>query len=245
MDVTLSYPFALLAGLVSFLSPCVLPLVPSYLTFVSGMTLEDLTDGDTAGARRTAALHAALFGVGFILVFMTLGATATAIGQSFNRMLPVISRAGGALVLVFGLFLVGVIRAPALAREVRLHLTSKPTGALGSVLVGIVFGAGWTPCIGPILATILLYASMEQTMTQGVLLLGAYGLGLGIPFFLSAIALNWFLTGMGWVRRFLVPLQRAAGILLIATGILLLTGHFAAVSTFLADMGQLIELEMP
>lgn len=245
MDVTLSYPFAMLAGLVSFLSPCVLPVVPSYLTFVSGMTLEELTEGDVSRARRTAAMHAALFGLGFILVFMTLGATATAFGQSFNRMLPAISRIGGALVIVFGLFLVGAIRAPALAREVRLHLTSKPTGALGSVLVGIVFGAGWTPCIGPILATILLYASMEQTMVEGMLLLGAYGLGLGIPFFLAAITLNWFLTGMGWVRRFLIPLQRVAGILLIATGILLVTGQFAAVSTALADLGQLIELEMP
>ncbi len=245
MDVTLSYPFAMLAGFVSFLSPCVLPVVPSYLTFVSGMTLEELTEGDVGRARRTAALHAALFGLGFIFVFMTLGATATAFGQSFNRMLPMISRIGGALVIVFGLFLVGAIRAPALAREVRLHLTSKPTGALGSVLVGIVFGAGWTPCIGPILATILLYASMEQTMVEGMLLLGAYGLGLGIPFFLAAITLNWFLTGMGWVRKFLVPLQRVAGILLIATGILLVTGQFAAVSTALADLGQLIELEMP
>ncbi|RMH13599.1 MAG: cytochrome c biogenesis protein CcdA [Gemmatimonadetes bacterium] len=245
--IAISYPFAFLAGLVSFLSPCVLPVVPAYLTFVSGLTLEQLAggEGDAGQARRTAALHAALFAAGFMAVFMTLGASATALGQTFNRALPVVARVGGIVVIAFGLVLLGVVRVPTLAREVRLHLTEKPTGAVGSVLVGVVFGAGWTPCIGPILATILFYASAEATAARGMALLGVYGLGLAVPFLAAAVGFNWFLAGARRLRPFLPALQRAAGILLVAAGVLLLTGRFAAVSTSLADLGQWIDLEMP
>ncbi len=245
MEISISYPFAFLAGLVSFLSPCVLPLVPSYVTFVSGVTLEELTEDDTGRARKTAALHAALFALGFLLVFMTLGASATALGQSLNRVLPLVSRVGGVLIVVFGVLLLGVLPLPALTREFRLHLSRKPTGLLGSVLVGIVFGAGWTPCIGPILGSILLWASLESTAIEGTLMLATYGLGLAVPFFLAAAGMGWFLASVGAVRRWIVPLQRIAGILLIVVGLLLVTGRFAAVSTTLADMGQWIELEMP
>lgn len=245
MDISISYPFAFLAGLVSFLSPCVFPLVPSYVTFVSGVTLEELTGEESGRARRTAALHSALFVLGFVLLFMTLGATATAFGQGLNRILPLISRFGGVFIVLFGVLLLDVIPFPALSREFRVHLTRKPTGAVGSVLVGIVFGAGWTPCIGPILGSILFWAGMEGTATQGTLLLGTYGLGLAVPFFLAATGMGWFLASAKGVRKWAVPLQRTAGILLIVVGILLVTGRFAAVSTALADMGQWIQLEMP
>ena len=151
----MSFPLAFLAGVVSFLSPCVLPVVPGYLTFVSGMTLDELQDGDTRTARRRAVLHALLFGLGFGLVFMTLGAAATAAGQALARWLPLITRLGGVVVVLFGLYLLGALRLPWLARERRVHLASRPSGLLGSVAVGIAFGAGWTPCIGPVLATIL------------------------------------------------------------------------------------------
>lgn len=241
--VTVSYPLAFLAGLVSFLSPCVLPLVPSYVTFVSGLTLEELREGDRSGARRTAAFHAALFGLGFGLVFMTLGAAASALGQGINRMLPWMSRVGGVLLALFGLYLLGVLRIPALSRELRVQLTSRPAGAAGSLLVGMAFGAGWTPCVGPILASILLWASLEATMAQGTLLLGSYALGLGIPFFVAAVGFNWFLVTIEPVKRWVVSLERVAGAILLAVGVTMVSGHFTRISQVLADMGQLITLE--
>lgn len=243
-SIAISLPLAFLAGLVSFLSPCVLPLVPSYIVFVSGMSLDELADGTRTDARRAAAFHAALFGLGFLLVFMTLGATATAAGQTFNRFLPIMSRLGGGLVIVFGLYLSGVLRLPAMAREWRLHLARKPAGAVGSIAVGIVFGAAWTPCIGPILASILFFAANESTVLQGTTLLAAYGLGLALPFFVAAVGFNWFLTSMEAMRRWVGPLQKMSGILLVVIGILLLTGSFASVSARLADLGQWIDLEI-
>ena len=245
MDATsISFAFAFFAGMVSFLSPCVLPMVPTYVTFVSGLTMDELAESGVQGARRTAAIHSSLFVLGFLLVFMTLGASATAAGQAFNRLLPLITRLGGVAVILFGLLLLDWVRLPALAREVRVHLRSKPSGAFGSVLVGIVFGAGWAPCIGPILATILLYATMEATVAQGTVLLAAYGLGLGVPFLVAAVGFNWFLTRFERVRRWARPLQRIAGILLVGAGILLVTGMFSSVSTSLADLGQWIDLEL-
>ncbi len=241
---SISLPFAFLAGLVSFLSPCVLPVVPAYLTFVSGLTMDELCDGSAATARRTALLHAALFILGFLLVFMTLGASATAAGQAFNRILPTVSRLGGVVVILFGIMLLDWVRLPPLARDLRVHLRTKPTGAVGSVVVGIVFGAGWTPCIGPILATILLYASMEATVARGTLLLAMYGLGLGVPFLVAAVGFNWFLTSLEVLRRWARPIQKVAGILLVVIGVLLVTGRFATVSASLADLGQWINLEL-
>ncbi|GMR11817.1 MAG: cytochrome c biogenesis protein CcdA [Gemmatimonadota bacterium] len=243
-SITISLPLAFLAGLVSFLSPCVLPLVPSYIVFVSGMSLEELSDGTRTDARWAAAFHAAMFGIGFLIVFMTLGAAATAAGQTLNRFLPIMGRLGGGLVILFGLYLTGVLRLPVMAREWRMHLAKKPTSALGSVAVGIVFGAGWTPCIGPILASILFYAASESTVLQGTTLLGVYGLGMALPFFLVAVGFNWFLTSMEAMQRWVGPLQKTAGILLVVIGILLLTGSFASISSRLADLGQWIDLEI-
>lgn len=241
---SVSLPFAFFAGLVSFLSPCVLPVVPAYVSFVSGLTMDELSDGSTAAARRTAVLHAVLFILGFLLVFMTLGASATAAGQAFNRFLPTLTRVGGVVVILLGILLLDWVRLPPLARDVRIHLRSKPSGAAGSVVVGLVFGAGWTPCIGPILATILLYASMEATVTRGTVLLAMYGLGLGVPFLVAAIGFSWFLTSLETLRSWARPIQRFAGILLVVIGVLLLTGEFAAVSASLADLGQWIDLEL-
>lgn len=243
-SIAISLPLAFLAGLVSFLSPCVLPLVPSYIVFVSGMSLDELSDGTRTDARRAAAFHAALFGLGFLLVFMTLGAAATAFGQTFNRLLPLMSRVGGGVVIVFGLYLSGVLRLPAMARDWRVHMAKKPAGALGSLAVGIAFGAGWTPCIGPILATILFYAANESTVLQGTTLLAAYGSGLALPFFVAAVGFSWFLTSVEAMKRWVGPLQKTAGILLVVVGILLLTGTFASISARLADLGQWIDLEI-
>lgn len=240
---TISFGVAFLAGLLSFLSPCVLPLVPSYVTFVTGLTLDELTVTGRAAARRRAALHATLFVLGFSLVFIALGATATALGATLRRSLPLMQQVGGVVVVLFGLWMLGVLRLPALMRERRLHLATKPAGMAGSLLVGIAFGAGWTPCVGPVLASILLYAGLSTTMGHGMLLLATYALGLGIPFWLAAVGFNWYLAGARRVARWLRPLEIAAGVLLVAVGVLLFTGHFAVMSGTLAGFGQLFTLE--
>lgn len=240
---SLSVGMAFLAGLVSFLSPCVLPLVPSYVTYVTGMTLNELTTQGQIAARRRAALHAGLFVLGFGLVFVALGATATMLGATLRRSLPLIQQVGGVVIALFGLYLLGVLRLPVLMRERRVQLASKPAGLAGTVVAGAAFGAGWTPCVGPVLASILLYSGMQATMLQGILLLVAYTLGLGLPFFVSAVGLNWYLAGAKHLRRWLVPLERAAGALLILAGVLLFTGRFTILSNFLAGLGQLVNLE--
>lgn len=245
MSVHVSLPLAFLAGLVSFLSPCVLPVVPSYLAFVSGLTLEELRERSAPDARRTALVHSLLFVGGFTAVFMTLGWAGTAFGQAVARSLPWLTRVGGVVLVLLGLYLADLLPLPALSREVRVHLTRKPAGLAGSFAVGVAFGAGWTPCIGPVLASILLYASLETTALQGSLLLGTYALGLGIPFVVASVAFNWFLAGAGAVRRWVRPLERAAGAVLVLVGVLMATGSFARLTGFLAGLGQLINLDTP
>lgn len=248
---SVSFGLAFVAGLVSFLSPCVLPLVPSYVTFVTGMTLDELSAGGSGvgsvsrlgavrAARRRAAMHALLFVLGFTLVFVALGATATALGAVLRRALPLLQMIGGVVIALFGLSMLGVLRLPGLMRERRVHLASKPAGFAGSVIVGVAFGAGWTPCVGPALATILLYAGMEETMTRGMLLLLSYSLGLGVPFLVAAVGLNWYLAGARRLRRWMRPLEVAAGLVLVVMGALLFTGRFATLTSFLAGFGQLL-----
>jgi len=212
-----SFPLAFAAGVVSFLSPCVLPVVPSYLAFVSGLTFGEMTERPSAAVRTGAALHSILFVAGFSAVFLTLGLVATAAGPLITRTLPWMSRLGGVL-----------------GREARVQLESRPVGAVGSFVVGLAFGAGWTPCIGPILGSILLYASLEATMTHGAALLGTYALGLGIPFVASAVGLTWFIAASDRARRWVVPLQRAAGTVLVLMGLFMVSGHFARVTAALA-----------
>lgn len=245
MDATsISFGLAFLAGLVSFLSPCVLPIVPSYVTFVTGLSLDELRDANATAARRQAALHSGLFILGFSTLFVAMGASATALGDVLLRSLPLLQQIGGVIIAGFGLSMLGVLRIPALMRERRVHLASKPAGAVGSVVAGIAFGAGWTPCVGPVLASILLFAGMETTMSRGMMLLATYALGLGIPFFAAAVGLNAFLTRTRWLRRWLGTIERVTGAFLVLLGILLFTGQFAVLSGFLASFGQLINLEV-
>lgn len=246
IDATpVSFGLAFLAGLVSFLSPCVLPLVPSYVTFVTGMTLDELGSGERRAARAAAALHAGLFVLGFSLVFIALGATATVLGATLRRSLPLVQQIGGVIIVAFGLYMVGLLRpAWLMAERGRRRFSSKPAGAAGSVLVGVAFGAGWTPCVGPVLASILLYAGMKTSMATGMALLGTYALGLGIPFFLTAVALNWYLAGARRLRRWLRPIEISAGVVMVAVGVLLFTGQFTVLSSFLASFGQFVNVDL-
>lgn len=222
---------AFFAGLLSFLSPCVLPLVPSYVSFITGMSLEDVER-----SRRTALVHSLLFVAGFTLIFLVLGAAATALGQLMRGFDEWLARIGGVLVIIFGLFLLGVIRIDALGREGRLHLADKPLGYLGTMFVGIAFGAGWTPCIGPVLGSILTFAASEGSMREGLLLLSAYSLGLAIPFVLAAVALGRFFVVFGWIRRHLGLMNRIAGVMLILVGVLMVTDRFTLLASWLAGL---------
>lgn len=244
MEIQVSLPLAFMAGLVSFLSPCILPVVPSYLAFISGLTLGDLAEHPTRLVRKRAVVHSSLFVLGFSCVFMTMGLVATAFGAAVTQALPGLSRVGGVVMVLFGLFLAGVFRLPVLYRDLRPQVNAQPVRAVGSVVVGAAFGAGWTPCIGPVLGSILLYASLEATMVQGMGLLTAYALGLGIPFILSSVSFNWLIAGSMRARKWMAVLQRLAGTVLIVIGLLMVTGRFASLTAFLAGMGQVINLEI-
>jgi cytochrome c-type biogenesis protein len=245
MDATsISLGLAFLAGLVSFLSPCVLPIVPSYVTFITGMTLDELQADERGEARRQAAIHSALFILGFSALFIALGASATMLGSVLRRSLPLLQQVGGVVIVGFGLYMLGILRIPALLRDRRVQFAAKPAGKAGTVVAGIAFGAGWTPCVGPVLASILMFASFEATMARGMLLLAVYSLGLGIPFFAASVGLHWFLSGSKFMRRWLQPIERLTGAFLVLVGVLLFTGKFAVLASFFARFGQLIDLDI-
>ena len=219
---------AFAAGLLSFLSPCVLPLVPSYIGFLTGMTLPEM-----GGRRRVALLHALFFVAGFSLVFILLGASATALGRALNYYQIWLQRLGGLLIIGFGLVCLGVIRVDFLTQERRLHVEHKPAGFLGSALVGMAFGAGWTPCIGPVLGAILGLAATSADVTKGMLLLAVYSAGLAVPFLIAAVAVESFLGWFQRFRRYLPWVMRLSGALLVFVGILLLSGEFTRLAGWL------------
>jgi cytochrome c-type biogenesis protein len=227
----LGFLVAFAAGLLSFLSPCVLPLVPSYVGFLTGMTLPEVT-----GRRRVALIHALLFVGGFSLVFILLGASATALGRALNYYQVWLQRIGGALIILFGLVCLGVFNLSPLSQERRFHLERKPVGYLGSVLVGMAFAAGWTPCIGPVLGAILGLAATSADVSRGMLLLAVYSAGLALPFLLAAVAVDSFLDWFQRFRRFLPWVMRISGAMLIVVGMLLITGEFTRLAGWLQGL---------
>ena len=231
LRVTPSFAIAFIAGLLSFLSPCVLPLIPSYVGFLTGLTLEQLEV-----RRGTALLHAMWFVAGFSLVFVALGATASALGAVLLRSQVWIGRVGGVIVILFGLYLLGILRPAVLMRERRIELARKPLGYAGSALVGVTFGAAWTPCIGPILGAILTMAAAQASLAQGAGLLAAYALGLAVPFLLAAVALDRFLVWFQKFRPYLVWVERVAGVLLIVLGLLLVSDRFTLLASWLQGL---------
>jgi cytochrome c-type biogenesis protein len=230
-----SLAVAFLAGLLSFLSPCVLPLIPSYVTFITGMSLDELTAQEVARqkVRKTVLVHGFLFVLGFTIVFVILGASATFLGALFFYASRWVERVGGALLILFGLYLLGLLRLPGADREWRVHLAEKPLGYLGTVLVGVTFGAGWTPCIGPVLGAILMLAGTSGSVAGGVGLLLVYSLGLAIPFLLAALLLQRFLGSMRRISPWLPWVSRISGALLLVLGLLMITGSFTALTAML------------
>lgn len=227
---------AFLAGVASFVSPCVLPLVPSYITFITGLSFDELTaTGQGARVRRLTLIHSLAFIFGFSLVFIALGATATAVGQFLRAHQDTLRIVGGVLIMFFGIYLTGIVPIPFLSRERKIHLSGKPLGVFGSILVGITFAAGWTPCIGPILASILLYASTAHTVGTGILLLSVYSLGLGVPFLIASLGMNSFLAASSRLRRSLRTIEIVSGAILVLFGFSLITNLFSHFVSFLAQ----------
>jgi cytochrome c-type biogenesis protein len=236
---------ALLAGLVSFVSPCVLPIVPGYLSFISGVNVAQLKGQEPPPAlTRRVALTGLAFVLGFSTVFVTLGAAATLMGALLQQHKRALGIVGGVVIVVLGLHTMGVIKIDWLLAEKRATVREKPLGLLGAYVVGLAFAFGWTPCIGPILGAILLYASQQETVMHGILLLSAYSAGLGLPFLASALAINGFFRVFGRLRGSMRAIEVGAGVLLVGVGVLLLTDrltllaqYFSKAFPFLATLG--------
>lgn len=226
---------ALIAGVLSFISPCVLPLIPGYVSFVSGVSLEEMRGGSAASdaSRRQVLLTSLAFVAGFSLVFIALGASASAVGKFLFARLPLLERIAGAVIIVFGLHTMGVFRIAALETEKRVQTQKRPAGPLGAVLVGIAFAFGWTPCIGPILGSILAVAATREGMADGIALLAVYSAGLGIPFLIAALGVGAFTRFLQRFRRSMRYVEIAIGLLLVATGVAMATGALQTTGTVL------------
>jgi cytochrome c-type biogenesis protein len=241
MDIThglsiTSLFFSMLMGIVSFASPCILPLIPSYVSYITGISFDELVG---PGSRRknikTTLLHSLAFVAGFTVVFVLLGATASIIGQLMIEHLRTIRIAGGILMIVLGLFVSDVIPIPFLQQDAKIHLKNRPAGFLGTFLVGIIFAAGWTPCTGPFLAAALMQAAQSETMVTGMVLLVFYSLGIGIPFILSAIAISVFLSSFKKLKDYLGAIKIASGVMLIIMGLLLITDKWTLITSYLMN----------
>ncbi|MEX2491387.1 MAG: cytochrome c biogenesis protein CcdA [Nitrospirales bacterium] len=227
------------AGLLSFISPCVLPLVPSYLSYITGLSVENLAKVEGRERFKSAILlNALLFIAGFSTVFIAFGASASLIGQLLYEYQDMIRKVGGILIIIFGLYLLGVLKLSFFMTERRLmHFESRPVGYLGSFLIGTAFAAGWTPCVGPVLGTILAYASTTKSMSGGVMLLSAYSFGLGLPFFLTAFGMDTFLSYFKSIRTYLGGVSFVSGALLILVGVMIFTDSVTLFTSFLERNG--------
>jgi cytochrome c-type biogenesis protein len=243
-NVTLLAAFG--AGLLSFISPCVLPLIPGYLSYISGMSLDEMRGtgpghgaaaavavAAPAEARRRVVLSSLAFILGFSIVFVSLGASASVIGQYMMARLDVLGKIAGAIIIIFGLHTMGVLRIEWLYQEKRVQTSKRPAGFFGATLVGIAFAFGWTPCIGPILAGILAIAATQDTVGNGIRLLSAYSLGLAVPFFATALAINRFFAAFAKIRRHYHKIELASGALLIVIGALIFTNRFTILAQWL------------
>ena len=228
---------AFLAGILSFLSPCVLPLVPGYVSLISGATVEDL-QSDEGHMLGKVMLHSLTFILGFSIVFIALGAVATGIGQLANEYHNLLAKLAGVTVIIFGLHLTGLVKIKAFYADKRLHEVKGGSSALGSFAVGFAFAFGWTPCIGPILTTILVFAGAQETVLKGVLLLAVYSLGLAVPFLLTSLGVDRFLGFYTRFRRHLHTVEVVSGVLLIAVGVLIFMNNLKLLSGYLSFLNR-------
>lgn len=231
-----SFGGAFLAGLISFISPCVLPIVPPYLAWLAGLSFEELkSETIDSGTRRRIILAALAFVLGFATVFIALGATASVIGKTIAQYFDILSIIAGVIIIVMGLHFVGAFRIALLYREARIQVSHKPAGMIGAYVMGLAFAFGWTPCVGPVLAAILFVAGSEGTALRGASLLAAYSFGIGIPFLLAAVFASRFLAWAARFKRHMHKVEIAMGVLLILTGILFITGQMSAISYWLLE----------
>jgi cytochrome c-type biogenesis protein len=224
--------FAFVSGLLSFFSPCVLPLVPSYLIFISGISFEEFTEaGAAVKYRKTVLLHSVAFILGFSFVFVTLGLSSSILGNFFADYQTYIIRLGGIILIVMGFFYLNIIKLPFLNQEKVIHLRKKPLGMAGSFIVGITFSLGWTPCVGPALSSILILASTTDNLLQGVTLLSLYSLGLAIPFIASALVFDHLFALLKRSSRVVKYAMTTMGLLLIIIGLLLVTNYYGVITS--------------
>lgn len=228
---------AFFAGIISFLSPCVLPLVPGYVSLISGASVETLQEPDRK-VLRSVLLNSFTFILGFSVVFISLGAVATGVGQLTHRFHRELAIVGGIVIFVFGLHLTGIFKINALYSDKRLHGVKGGASPIGAFLVGFAFAFGWTPCIGPILGAILLIAGSQETVLKGIILLAVYSLGLAVPFLLTSLGVNKFLAFYSRFRRHLHTVEVISGILLIAFGLLIATGNFTRLASYLGFLNR-------
>ena len=229
---------AFAAGIVSFLSPCVLPLVPGYISIVSGISLEQLQADRSASMTRTVVVNSVFFILGFSVIFIALGASATLLGQVIMGQMAILYRAAGIIIIIFGLHLMGVFKIPFLYQDKRFHNVDKPRGMAGAFVLGLAFAFGWTPCIGPILAGILTFAGTKETVYQGIFLLAVYSAGLGLPFLLTSLGLDRFLSFYGRFKRHLHTVEVVSGVLVVTVGVLILTNNFTRLSGYLSFLNR-------
>lgn len=234
----ISFPLAFLAGLLSFLSPCVLPLVPAYVSFITGVSLEELRHSSRISKTIMMTMpNTIAFILGFSTIFVSLGASSSLLGNLLVKYQDYLRIGGGILTIIFGLFIAGFIKLDFLMKEKRFHINKGPAGYLGAFFIGMSFAAGWTPCIGPILGTILIYASSQASASYGLKLLSVYSLGLAIPFILATLAINVFLASIKKINKFMKAIMAVSGVILILFGLMLLTNKMGQLSALFPDLG--------
>ncbi len=234
-SANISFAGAFIAGLLSFLSPCVLPLIPSYVTYITGLSFGDLkAEHPSHKVREQTMLHSLLFIAGFTVVFVLLGASATYLGGFMQQHMNVFRKIGGVMIVLFGVHVTGIFDLGILLGEKRFTLHRKPAGYLGSFVIGLAFAAGWTPCIGPILASILIVAATEGEVYHGMALLLVYSLGLGTPFFLSSLALHRFLVFFNRYKKHIRIMEVITGVFLIIIGVMIFTNYLSILSRYVS-----------
>ena len=237
MTNDVSIPMAFFGGILSFISPCVLPLVPSYVSFITGISFEELTAEDSGVSKKTVIKNSLMFIAGFSLVFVViLGSSARLFGSLFMQYQDIIRMVGGAAIIILGIHITGLFSIRILQMEKRMHIKDKPTGLIGAFLVGVGFAAGWTPCIGPILSAIFAVAVTSDSQWAGVILFIAYSAGLAIPFFLAAVGINTFLHHFNKIKRHMKTISIVTGIFLIVTGLLIFTNKLSYIASYLNNI---------